>query len=432
MKRARWILSMVAVLLATVFVAYWAGRHGSGSTAVPGDRSAITGSSAPDAGAKPLYWYDPMIPTEHHDQPGLSSMGMQMIPKYADAGTDASAVRIDAATIQNLGVRTAPVERRVLAATIQVPGTIGWDLRQAIVVSARVDAVVTRLYVRAPYTNVTAGAPIADVLAPQWSSAVAEAQALQHVQSAEAKALRDAAQQRLLILGLSPTDGRAIGGGGQITLHAPQTGVISTLDVREGQRVNAGQTLMTINGSSTVWVEAALPQAVAGSVHANTPVTVRVDALPGQTFHGHVEVLLPDIDMTTRTQRARIVLANPEGSLSPGMFATVQLEPTPGKAVPVVPDDALIATGTHARVIVAEEGGRFRAVAVHTGRAAGGYTEVLDGLAGGEKVVVSGQFLIDSEASLSGALDRLSDPPALPAPAASAPMSGMPMPGDRP
>lgn len=432
MKRARWILSMVAVLLATAFVAYWAGRHGSGSTAEPGDRSAITGSSAPDAGAKPLYWYDPMIPTEHHDQPGLSSMGMQMIPKYADAGTDASAVRIDAATIQNLGVRTAPVERRVLAATIQVPGTIGWDLRQAVVVSARVDAVVTRLYVRAPYTNVTAGAPIADVLAPQWSSAVAEAQALQHVQSAEAKALRDAAQQRLLILGLSPTDGRAIGGGGQITLHAPQTGVISTLDVREGQRVNAGQTLMTINGSSTVWVEAALPQAVAGSVHANTPVTVRVDALPGQTFHGHVEVLLPDIDMTTRTQRARIVLANPEGSLSPGMFATVQLEPTPGKAVPVVPDDALIATGTHARVIVAEEGGRFRAVAVHTGRAAGGYTEVLDGLAGGEKVVVSGQFLIDSEASLSGALDRLSDPPALPAPAASAPMSGMPMPGDRP
>lgn len=125
MKRARWILSMVAVLLATAFVAYWAGRHGRGSTAVSGDRSATTGSLAPDAGAKPLYWYDPMIPTEHHDQPGLSSMGMQMIPKYADAGTDASVVRIDAATIQNLGVRTAPVERRVLAATIQVPGTIG-------------------------------------------------------------------------------------------------------------------------------------------------------------------------------------------------------------------------------------------------------------------------------------------------------------------
>lgn len=432
MKRARWILSMVAVLLATTFVAYWAGRHGSGSAAVSGDRLATTGSSAPDAGVKPLYWYDPMIPTEHHDQPGLSSMGMQMIPKYADAGTDASAVRIDAATIQNLGVRTALVERRVLAATIQVPGTISWDLRQAVVVSARVDAVVTKLYVRAPYTNVTAGTPIAEVLAPQWSSAVAEAQALQHVQSAEAKALRGAAQQRLRVLGLSPTDGRAIGGGGQITLHAPQTGVIGTLDVREGQRVVAGQTLMTINGTSTVWVEAALPQAVVGTVHANTPVTVRIDALPGQAFHGHVEALLPDIDMTTRTQRARIVLANPDGSLSPGMFATVQLDPAPGKAVPVVSDDALITTGEHARVIVSEEGGRFRAVAVRTGRASGGYTEILDGLVGGEKVVVSGQFLIDSEASLSGALDRLNDPATPSAPATSASISGMPMPGDRP
>jgi Cu(I)/Ag(I) efflux system membrane fusion protein len=208
--------------------------------------------------------------------------------------------------------------------------------------------------------------------------------------------------------------------------------VITTLDVREGQRVNAGQTLMTINGLSTVWVEAALPQAVAGTVRMDTPVTIHVDALPGQVFRGHVETLLPDVDMTTRTQRARIVLANPDGALSPGMFATVQLDPTPGNAVPVVPDDALIATGDHTRVILAEDGGHFRAVAVRAGRAAGGYTEILDGLTGGEKVVVSGQFLIDSEASLSGALERLNDPAAKPAPATSAPMSGMAMPGDRP
>nr|WP_225427966.1 efflux RND transporter periplasmic adaptor subunit [Dyella tabacisoli] len=373
-----------------------------------------------------------MVPAQHADKPGLSSMGMQMVPKYADGGTDTNTVRIDAATVQNLGVRAAPVERRALAATVQVPGTIGWDLRQAVIVSARVDAVVSKLYVRAPYTTIAAGAPLADVLAPQWSSAVAESQALQQVQSAEAKALRGAAQQRLQVLGLSSMDGRAIGRGGQITLHAPQAGVIGTLDVREGQRVNAGQTLMTINGLSTVWVEAALPQAVAGTVHADTPVTVHVDALPGQVFRGHVEALLPDIDMTTRTQRARIVLANPEGALSPGMFVTVQLDPVPGKAVPVVPDDALIATGDHTRVIVAEDGGHFRAVAVRAGRAAGGYTEILDGLAGGEKVVVSGQFLIDSEASLSGALDRLNDPAAKPASAASAPMPGMTMQGDRP
>jgi membrane fusion protein, copper/silver efflux system len=154
---------------------------------------------------------------------------------------------------------------------------------------------------------------------------------------------------------------------------------------------------------------------------------VTVDALPDRAFHGTVETLLPDIDATTRTQRARIVLANPDGVLSPGMFATVQLSPAQGVAVPVVPDDALIATGSQTRVIVAEDGRHFRAIAVRTGRSAGGYTEIRGGLTGGEKVVVSGQFLIDSEASLSGALERLNGDSTLPAPAASAPMSGMRM-----
>jgi membrane fusion protein, copper/silver efflux system len=121
------------------------------------------------------------------------------------------------------------------------------------------------------------------------------------------------------------------------------------------------------------------------------------------------------------------VLDNPEGSLSPGMFATVQLNPAQGEAVAVVPDDALIATGSQTRVIVAEDGGHFRTVAVRTGRSASGYTEIREGLTGGEKVVTSGQFLIDSEASLSGALERLNDHPVQPAPASSAPMPGMPM-----
>jgi Cu(I)/Ag(I) efflux system membrane fusion protein len=427
MKRALLIPVILVALLVTAIGAYWAGRHGSTAAISTTDHPASSASPTPATRAKALYWYDPMVPAQHFDKPGLSPMGMQMVLKYADAGAVTNTVSIDPATLQNLGVRTTSVERRVLPATVRVPATISWDLRQAVVVSARVDAVVSKLYVRAPYTKVAAGTPLAGLLAPQWSSAVAESQALQHAQSAEAKALRGAAQQRLQVLGLSAMDGRAIGSGGEITLHALQAGVITTLDVREGQRVTAGQTLMTINGLSTVWVEAALPQAVAGMVHADTPVTVHVDALPGQVFHGQVETLLPDIDMATRTQRARIVLANPQGALSPGMFATVQLDPTPSKAMPVVPDDALIAAGERTRVIVAVDDGHFRAVEVRAGRAAGGYTEILDGLAGGEKVVVSGQFLIDSEASMSGALERLNDP----TPAARTPMPGMSM-GDHP
>ncbi|TCV93373.1 Cu(I)/Ag(I) efflux system membrane fusion protein [Luteibacter rhizovicinus] len=419
MKRPLQIALVALVLLITATLAYWTGRRHAPVT---------TAASSSPSKAAPRYWYDPMVPDQHFDHPGLSPMGMEMLPRYDSAGDAKDVVRIDPATVQNLGVRTAPIERRVLDGDVQAPGSITWDLRQAITVSARVDAVVTKLDVRAPYTTVAEGTPLVDLLAPQWSSAMAEAEALRDVRSADAKALRDAARQRLQVLGLSPADsGSARRSGGAITVHAPRRGVVTSLEVREGQRVNAGQTLMTINGIDTVWIEAALPQAVAGAISANTPVKVRVDALPGRVFEGKVETLLPDIDVTTRTQRARIVLANPEGVLSPGMFAHVQLIPGQGVAVPVVPDEALIATGGRTRVIVAENEGHFRPVAVRTGRAAGGYTEVLEGLHGDEKVVVSGQFLIDSEASLSGALDRLDSDATSPASAQSAPVSGMPM-----
>ncbi len=444
MKRGKVIFVAVVAAVVLLALGYFGGRHAATAPAQTGNPagSASDGSAPGGSGKKVLYWYDTMVPQQHFDHPGLSPMGMQMVPKYADGNTtgDRGIVRISPATLQNLGVRTATVQRRVLASAVQVPGTITWNLRQATTVSARVDAVIVKLDVRAPYTTVAAGAPLAQLLAPQWSSALAEYRALRHAQSADAQGLQAAARERLRVLGLSDADLRTAGRGTQasITLHAPQAGVVTTLDVREGQRVSAGQTLMTLNGLSSVWVEAALPQAVAADMRAGTPVTVTVDGLAGQRFHGTVETLLPDIDNATRTQRARIVIDNPDGALSPGMFATVQLNPGRGKAVPVVPDDALIATGSQARVIVAEGDGGFRPVAVRAGRSAGGYTEILDGLGGGEKVVVSGQFLIDSEASLSGALERLDGSGAgsgkaasssEPATAASAPMPGMPMDG---
>lgn len=404
MKRPLIVLAAL-VLAALLLLAGYLGGRQHADTATP----TVTAASSSGSAKEILYWYDPMEPAQHFPKPGKSPMGMDMVPKYAGDDAGAEGVRIDPGTVQNLGIRTTPVERRVLSTAVRVPGTITWNPREASAVSARVDAVVSKLYVRAPYTKVAAGEPLAELLAPQWSSALAEYDALQDAQSADAKALRDAARERLQVLGLTSADIRAArrGAGAAITLHAPQGGTVTTLEVREGQRVSAGQTLMMLNGLATVWAEAALPQAVAGTVHAGTPVTVTVDVFPGQEFHGSVETLLPDIDSATRTQRARIVLANPDGRLSPGLFATVQLNPAEGEAVPVVPSDALIATGVQTRVIVAEADGRFRPLAVHAGRSADGYTEILHGLHGGEQVVVSGQFLIDSEASLSGALERL-------------------------
>ena len=425
MKRIVIVIGALAGAAILLVLGYVGGRH-AGITPPRTNATAM----AQDVPRKVLYWYDTMAPGKHFDHPGRSPMGMPLVPRYTDeGGTDKGVVRIDPVTVQNLGVRTAPVVRRVLAAQLEVPGTVGWNLRDAVTVSARTDAVVARLDVRAPYTRVKAGQALAELLAPSWNSAIAEYRALQHTQSSDARELRAAARQRLKVMGLTAPD-IASARDGRITLHAPQDGVVTALDVREGQQVGAGQTLMTLNGLSTVWVEAALPQAMAGTVSAGTSVTVRATALPGHVFHGRVEALLPEVDVTTRTQQARIVLANPGDALSPGMFVDVDLQPASGPPTPVVPDGAVIATGSVApRVIVAEGDGRFRPVSVRLGRSAGGYTEVLAGLAGGERVVVSGQFLIDSEASLSGALQRLKT--GEPAPAASIAMPGMPLPGPR-
>ena len=422
MKRALLVFIAALAAIALLVLGYALGRQ---RAAAPSH--STTPAAASDAARKVLYWYDPMVPQQHFDKPGLSPMGMQMVPKYADE-EGSGAVRIDPATVQNLGIRTAVIERRPLAEAIDVPGTLSLHLRQAMTVSGRVDAVVQKLHVKAPYAHVTKGEPMVDLLAPQWSSAVAEYQALQHAQSADGRALRAAARARLQAMGLSAADLRSAGQGpgATITLHAPQAGVVASLDVREGQRVGAGQTLMTVNGLSTVWIEAALPQGLADTVRGGTPVSITTNAVPGRTFRGSVESLLPDVDNATRTQRARIVVDNADGALSPGMFATVRLQPAPATSWPVVPDDALIVAGADSsRVILTEGDGRFRVVSVRIGRSAGGYTQIVQGLRGGERVVVSGQFLIDSEASLSGALERLGG--SGPSPAASTAMPGMDM-----
>ena len=400
MTRSRRFVAIAAVavaLLAALGLGYWWGRS-------PDQVSATGGASTTSGEGKVLYWYDPMVPDQHFDKPGKSPfMDMQLVPKYADEAT-AGGVAIAPGVRQNLGIRTIEVKRGRLDSAIRVPGTIGWDLRQEHIVSARVDAIVERLHVRAPFEPVRAEQPLVSIIAPSWNTAIAEAQALGNARSAAARDLQAAARERLHALGLPAGSGAR---GGRITLTSPVTGVVSEIGAREGQSAPMGTLLFRINGTRTVWLEAAIPQAGVAGIQAGTPVDASVDALPGETFQGHVETLLPQVDMTSRTQRARIVLDNPDGALAPGMFAQITLQPTAGSEHPLVPSDAVINAGTQARVIVLGADNTFQPVRVQTGRSSDGMTEILAGLKGGERVVASGQFLIDSEANLSGALERL-------------------------
>ena len=410
MKRISTSIAAIATALSLLVIGigggYWWGRSQhpiDGATAqTRRDKDAARGER------QALYWYDPMMPDQHFDKPGKSPfMDMQLVPKYTDA-LASGGVRIDPTLQQNVGIRPAVVEVGSLVTELRVPATLTWDLRHESVVSTPVNAVVSRVFVKTPFEPVRRGQALATVLAPEWSSAIAQAQALWKAQSAAARSLQGAAQQRLRVLGV-PAGGSRDGG---VVLPSPQSGIVSEVLVREGQSVMPGTPLFRVNGTDTLWLEAAIPQAGSAGIGPGTKVQATVTAVPGKTFDGEVEALLPQIDPTSRTQRARIVLRNEGGQLVAGMFAELTLQAGEGPAVPLVPTEALIATGTDSRVIVVGADGSFQPVRVRTGRTGGGRTEILTGLKGGERVVTSGQFLIDSEASLSGALQRLEAPAA--------------------
>nr|WP_272886862.1 efflux RND transporter periplasmic adaptor subunit [Phenylobacterium aquaticum] len=343
-----------------------------------------------------------MVPAQHFDKPGKSPMGMEMVPKYAETAPGAVGVRMDPSAVQNLGMRLATVQRGDFAERVEATGALDFNQRQVAVVEARAAGFVQRVYGRAPGDVVAAGAPIADLLVPSWEGAQAEYLA---VRRAGSPALEAAARQRLRLLGMPEGLIAAVARDGRprtvVTVTTPVGGAIQTLDVRQGMTVSLGQTLAQVSGLSTVWLNAAVPEAQAGRLSVGTPARAELTAYPGETFTGKVAAVLPAAEPQSRTLTARIELANHDGRLKPGMFATVHLD-GPARPALFVPSEAVIRTGRRALVMLAAPGGRYRPVEVRPGREDGDRTEILAGLDEGDKVVASGQFLIDSEASLSG------------------------------
>lgn len=391
--RAQLLMAAAAIALAGGAVGYGlASLNGTGPTAqmAEGDR-------------KVLYWYDPMYPNQHFDKPGKSPfMDMELVPKYADEAGEAGGVRIDPALVQNLGLRTAEARRGTLGGGLTVTGTVGYNERDVAIVQPRASGFVQRTYGRAPDDVIGAGAPLVDLLVPDWGGAQREFLAVLGTGDA---ALVRAARQRLVLLGMPSSTIAAVERDRRprtvVTISSPIGGAIKSLGVRPGMSVMAGQTLAEVNGLGTVWLDAAVPEAMAGQLRPGTPVTATLAAFPGETFGGRVRTILPGAQTESRTITARIELANRGGRLRPGMFATVGFAGEQRPAL-LVPSEAVIRTGRRTLVMLALGEGRFLPAEVRTGREANGQTEILAGLAEGEKVVTSGQFLIDSEASLSG------------------------------
>lgn len=379
------------------------------------DREATAGDIDPATGKRVLYWHDPMVPGRRFDRPGRSPfMNMALVPVYEDGSSGESSVTVSPRAQQNLGIRTAAVARRTLAPRIEAVGNVAFNERDQVIVQARATAYVERLHVRATLDRVSAGQPLADLYVPEWVAAQEEFLSVRRLRDSGLAELVDAARQRLRQAGMSEEQIRRVEERGavepRITLAAPIAGVVVELAAREGMTVMPGDTLFRINGLSTVWANAAVPESQAALLKPGAAVTASSPALPGTTFAGSVQAILPEVDLATRTITARIELANPQGALVPGMFVTIGLAADAAETL-TVPTEAVIRTGTRTVVIVAAADGGFRPAEVEIGIEWDGETEIRQGLAAGQTVVVSGQFLIDSEASLRATSTRMSDAP---------------------
>jgi Cu(I)/Ag(I) efflux system membrane fusion protein len=398
------------------------------------DAGIKAGDMDPVAGRPILYYHDPMVPGNKFDKPAKSPfMDMMLVPVYGEAPTaaagpnaaagpsaDTGKVSISPRVQQNLGVRTALVTQGLLSPELSAVGNIAFNERDQAIVQARAAGYVARLHVRATLDRVAKGQPLVDLYVPEWIAAPEEFLSVRRMAGSSSNnslaSLVDGARQRMRLAGMGDALISQVESTGRpqarTTITAPVGGVVVELMVREGMTVAAGATLFRINGLATVWANAEVPESQAALLKPGARVVARTPAAPGTAYEGTVQALLPEVNAATRTLKARVELRNTGMQLVPGMFVSMQFTDKRSGAALLIPTEAVIQTGKRSVVMLAEDNGRFRPVQVETGIESAGQTQVLRGLQAGQRVVVSSQFLIDSEASLRGFEARLNDAPA--------------------
>jgi Cu(I)/Ag(I) efflux system membrane fusion protein len=374
------------------------------------------GDIDPATGRQVLYYHDPMVPGNRFDKPAKSPfMDMMLVPVYGGEPADQGKVAVSARMQQSLGLRTATVSEGLLTPELTAVGSIAFNERDQAVLQARATGYVERLFVRATLDRVAKDQALAELHVPEWLAAQEEFLSLRRMQGTDLSALVDAARQRMLLTGMGEAQAALVESSGKVqprfTLRAPIAGVVTELALREGMTVLAGATLLRISGLATVWANAELPESQSALLRPGARVRASSPGLPGVVFNGSVQAILPEVNPVTRTLKARVELSNPGARLVPGMFVSMLFtDPRAAKTL-LVPTEANIHTGRRSVVMLAEDNGRFRPVEVETGIESGGQTEIRRGLRAGQQVVVSAQFLIDSEASLRGLEARLNVEP---------------------
>lgn len=398
------ITAVSGLLIGVALTNLWSTKSGESSS------NHSQAQNATEDSAKVLYWVAPMDPDYRRDKPGKSPMGMDLIPVYESVVGDSGpgTVYISPDVVNNLGVRTAQVQQQSLNAVITTVGYVQYDQDRLLHIHPRVEGWVEKLFVKAAGDPVQKGAPLYELYSPQLVNAQEE---LQLALNRNNERLVDAAKNRLKALQLSDEFIAQALRDQQVrqtvTFYAPQTGVVDNLNIREGFYVMPGTTLMSIAAMDEVWVEAEIFERQASLVKVGLPVSMYLDYLPGEKWHGKVDYVYPTLDPKTRTARVRLRFDNSLKKLKPNMFAQVEIHSQGAEEEIVIPSEAVIRTGNQDRVVLALGEGRFKSVSVTLGRVVGTLTEVKNGIKVGDRVVTSAQFLLDSESSKNSDFRRI-------------------------
>jgi len=368
--------------------------------------------AAADADREILYWVAPMDANYRRDKPGKSPMGMDLVPVYADeAGNNDSQVSIAPGMVQNLGVRTSVAERSRLWRGIDTVGYVDFDESRVSHIHLRTEGWIEDLVVQSEGERVRKGERLFNLYSPELVNAQEEfVQAL----NSGNKGLIRASRTRLGALGIPGSQIKHLEKDRKpsqtIPIYAPQDGVVASLSVRDGMYIKPATRVMSLADLSSVWLLAEVFERQADWVRVDQPAEVNLAYLPGRTWEGTVEYIYPSLDPKTRTLKTRLRFDNPDETLKPNMYANVKIFGGPKDDAIVVPVEALIRTGREQRVVVSLGDGKFESRTVTAGIESGDWVEILEGIAPGDRVVTSGQFLIDSEASLKASMTRMSSP----------------------
>lgn len=393
-----------------------------GMTLVPvKSASAATGGGGKKE-KKIKFWVAPMDPNYRSDKPGKSPMGMDLVPVYEEEGGEEGTIRVDPNTIQSIGVRTAVVRAGELKKTIRTVGRVTYDERRIATVNSKVNGWIERLYVNTTGEEVGKGAPLIDIYSPDLVSAQQEFLiARKHYEEVKgspfsdvvrgASVMLDSAKKRLAYWDITEAQVAEVERTGNVrktlTLYSPFRGVVVSKAAFDGTKVMAGMELFRIADLSRVWVLGDVYEYELPWMKEGVPATVTLDYLPGKKYRGTVTYVYPYLEGKTRTATVRVELSNPNLELKPDMYAHIELAPRVGGKSVLVPSEAVIRSGIRNLVFIARGEGRFEPREITLGlEGEEGTVQVLKGLAAGDNVVVSSQFLLDSESSLKEALKK--------------------------